>query len=201
MAVAALLAPERHDGMSYRPTGPELLSGKQMAAIVARVVGHRVLALKLPFWLFRKVARQQGIDPLQISGFRYYMQEMARGAFATDGGVTDVVAELTGAPAESFETTARRYAAMPFARQSVGNRIRAFARFNLTPFHPGYDLARFDRQKGFPVPPNPSLSIDDEHWRIERARQMARGYGTPRDSPLPRIVPVEGEGALLRAAS
>ena len=31
------------------------------------------------------------------------------------------------------------------------------------------NLNRYDRQHGFPVPPNPSLSIDDPHWRLEHA--------------------------------
>lgn len=174
VAVAALLQPERHAGMSYRPTGPALLSGRDMAAIAAKVVGHPVVPLNLPFWLFRKVARQQRINPLEISGFRFYVEEMRRGVFELDGGVTTVVEDLTGTPAESFETTARRYAAMPFARQTFGNRLKAFANFNLTPFFVGYDLDKWDRQKGLPTPPKPSLSIDDERWCEEHHHLMAR---------------------------
>ena len=64
------------------------------------------------------------------------MEDMKRGTFAFEGGVTDVVERLTGAPAESFETTARRYAAMPFARQSFANRLKAIAAFGLTPSIP-----------------------------------------------------------------
>ena len=174
VAAAVLAAPERHAGMSYRPTGPQLLSGRDMAAIVSKVVGHSVMTVDLPFWMFTKVAQQQRVDPMQISGFRHYIEEMKRGAFQFEGGVTDVVAELTGTPAESFETTARRYAAMPFARQTLSNRIRALISFNLTPFYPGYNLKRWDRQTGFPLPPNPSLSIDDERWRDDHSLQNAR---------------------------
>ena len=68
VAAAVLVAPERHAGMTYRPTGPELLSGRDMARIVAKVVQHAVVPVDLPFWMFRKVARQQRIDPIQISG-------------------------------------------------------------------------------------------------------------------------------------
>src|SRR5215831_14733586 len=56
-AVAALMAPERHGGKTYRPTGPQLLSGREMAEIVAKVVGYRVWAVEVPFWLFGKTAR------------------------------------------------------------------------------------------------------------------------------------------------
>ncbi len=187
VAVAVLMAPERHAGMRYRPTGPKLLSGRDMAEVIAGVVGHRVRAVQLPFWMFCKVARQQQVDPLLISGFRYYMEEMKRGTFALDGGVTGIVEELTGAPAEDFATIARRYAAMPFARQTAANRLKAFGRFALAPFYPGYDLDRWDREKGFPVPPHASLSIDDAQWRAEHGRQMARAVLPRRDAHGPLL--------------
>jgi uncharacterized protein YbjT (DUF2867 family) len=172
VVVAALMAPEHYAG-SYRPTGPKLLSGKDMAEVIARVVGHRVIPINLPFWMFCKVAQQQRVDPIQISGFRYYVEEVKRGTFELEGGITNVVEELTGVPAESFEITARRYASMPFAKQTFGNRLKAFINFNLTPFYPGYNLERWDRHKGFPMSPNPTLSIDDDRWRSEHRLQNA----------------------------
>jgi len=167
VAAALLIDPTGHEGKTYRPTGPALLSGKDMAAEVAKVLGRRVTAVNLPFWVFRKVARQQRINPLLISGFRFYVEEMKRGTFELNGGVTDVVCDLTGTPAESFEATARRYAAMPFAKPTTFNKLKAFLRFNLTPFYRGYDLEKWDREKAFPVPPAASLSIDDAEWRSE----------------------------------
>ena len=172
--VAVLEEPERHAGMTYRPTGPKLLTGKDMAAIAARVVGHPVMPFKLPFWLFRKVAQQQGVDPFQVSSLRHYVEDNRNGGFSFEGGVTTVLQDLTGRPAESFETTARRYAAMPFARQTLANRLKAFANFNLTLLYPGYDLDRIDRNFGFPTPPAPSFSIEDERWRREHSQMMAR---------------------------
>ncbi len=167
--VAALLDPERHAGNTYRPTGPELLSGYDMAAIVAKVVGNLVWPVELPFWMFLRVARMQKVDPFLLSAYRYYIQDHKRGAFEFEGGTNHVVDELTGKPAESFETTARRYAAHPFARKTWSNRVRAFVNFNRVPFSPGYNLDRFDREHGFPVPPHPTLSIDDPRWRREHA--------------------------------
>ena len=185
-AAAILLQPDRHAGMSYRPTGPKLLSGRDMAAIAAKVTGHPVLPVKLPFWLFRKVARQQRVNPLEISGLRHYAEEMRRGTFALDGGVTSVVEDLTGHPAEDFETTARRYAAMPFARPTAANRLKALLAFTLVPFWPGYDLDEWDRQKGFPMPANPSLSIDDPQWREDHYHLMTR---QPRPLPVRSLLP------------
>lgn len=173
-AVEALINPERHAGQIYRPTGPSLLSGEDMAAIIAKVVGHPVLPVRLPFALFRKVARQQKIDPFLISGFRHYIEDMKNGAFEFAGGVTNVVEELTGTQAEDFEVTARRYAAMPFAKQTLGNRLKALVNFGLTPFYPGYDLDRLDRGWGFPLPPNPTLSMSDPRWRDAHRGQMTQ---------------------------
>ena len=173
-AVAVLLAPERHHGMTYRPTGPKLLSGKDMATIVAKVVGHGVRAVNLPFWLFSKVARRQGVDPFLVSTFRHYMEDMRSGAFAFEGGVTDTVEALTGMPAESFEVTVRRYAALPFARQSLTNRFKAFAGFAVTPVLPGYDLPRLERQWGFPGTQKLTLPLDDKRWRAEHTQLMAQ---------------------------
>jgi uncharacterized protein YbjT (DUF2867 family) len=185
---AVLLAegPDRHAGKHYRPTGPRLLDGREMAAIVAKAVGHGVVPIDMPIWMLSKVARQQGIDPFEISSLRHYMQDMREGTFAFEGGVTDVVEALTGVPAESFETTARRYAALPFARQTLANRLRAFIAFNLTPFYPGYDFDRWDKAMAFPPAPRPTLSIEDERWRREHAAQMA-AHREPSSQPTARL--------------
>ena len=190
---ATLLAegPDRHAGKSYRPTGPQLLNAREMAAIVARVVGHRVLPINLPIWMLGKVAQQQGIDPYQISVLRYYMEDMKHGTFSFEGGVTNVVEELTGTAAESFETTARRYAAMPFARQTFGNQLKAFVNFNLTPFYPGYNFDKWDRKMRLPRPANPTLSIADETWQSTHRSQMETHAGRP--ATLRRLLVVNGK--------
>ena len=167
--------------------GRKLLDGREMAAIVAKAVGHRVMPINLPFWMLGKVAQQQGIDPYSISVLRHYMEDMKRGTFAFEGGVTQVVEELTGTPAESFETSARRYAALPFARQTFGNRLKAFISFNLTPFYRGYNFDKLDRQLRVHMPARPSFCIDDEQWRAGHQAQMAgsSSAGRPRPVPLP----------------
>ena len=97
---------------------------------------------------------------------------MKAGVFEFEGGVTDDLQHLTGRSAESFETTARRYAALPFARQTAANRVKAFAKFMATPFLPGYNLGRLERHWDMPVPPNPSLGIEDARWRGEHRAMM-----------------------------
>ncbi len=174
-AAAALLMddPAKHVGKSYRPTGTELLSGKDMASIIAKVVGHGVVPVNLPLWMFRKVARMQRIDPYQIAVLIQYVQDNKQGAFSFAGGVTNVMEEITGRPAESFETTARRYAALPFASQTFANRLKAFINFNITPFYPAYNLKKYERSLELPMPAKPLYCMEDERWTKSHAEQMA----------------------------
>ncbi len=165
VVVAALADPARHAGRSYRPTGPELLSGRDMAAVIGRVVGRRVQPVDMPFWLFARVARMQGVSAFQLAGFRRYLQDHRDGAFALDGGVSDTVRELTGTPAESFETTTRRYAALPFAQPTLRNRLRAFGQFMRAPLSPGYDLSGSERDH--PLPTAPRAAMASERWLAE----------------------------------
>jgi len=123
--------------------------------------------------MFRKVARMQKVDPFQIYALLKYVQDNRQGAFSYEGGVTDVMQELTGRPAESFETTARRYAAMPFAQQTFANRLKAFVNFNITPFYPGYNVAAYERKFEFPVPSRPLQCMEDEGWKKAHGEQMA----------------------------
>jgi uncharacterized protein YbjT (DUF2867 family) len=184
--VAAVLlteGPERHAGKSYRPTGPKLLDARDMAHAVAKAVGHPVVQMPMPVWLLAKVARQQGVDPFEISSIRHYIQDVRDGTFAFEGGVTSVVEDLSGAPAESFEATAKRYAALPFAKPTFGNRLKAFVNFSLAPFYPGTDFDRWDKRMAFPRAPLPTLSIADARWRAEHAAQMAVHAGSALRAP------------------
>lgn len=174
--VAAVIAdPARHAGKCYRPTGPALLSAKDIARAIGKVVGSPVLSVNIPFWMFVRAARLQGVDPFEISGYRFYMEDHRRGAFEFDGGVSDVVRELTGAPAEPFETTVARYAAMPFARRTLGNRVRAFLLFNRVPFQPGWNLDKFDRDHLFPILPAAEYCANNDDWKADRNRPTAAG--------------------------
>jgi len=166
-AVALLRDPEPHAGRSYRPTGPQLLSGRDMAASIARVIGRSVRPVDLPFWMFLKVARLDGINPHEALNWRDYLRDHLAGAFAMGGGVTEVVKELTGRPAEPFDRIAARYAAAPQARRTPANMARFVARMAVLPFVPQLGIDRYARAHGFPAAPSPRLSIEDARWRAE----------------------------------
>jgi uncharacterized protein YbjT (DUF2867 family) len=161
VAVALLQNPDRHVGKRYRPTGPSLLSTAEAADVLSRVLERRVRPVPMPFWLFAKAARLQGVDAFTVSLLARYVEDHRQGAFER-GAPNDVVAELTGAPAESFETTARRYAALPVARRGIGATLRAAFDFLRTPFAPGYDLAAIEHR--FPRPAAVHPSMTDRMW-------------------------------------
>lgn len=167
--IAAILIddPANHAGKSYRPTGPKLLSAQDMAAILQKVIGNRVRPIKLPFWMFLKLARMQGVDPFQVYSLRDYMEDHKQGTFEFEGGVSDVLQQLTGSPSENFETTTRRYAALPFARKTLSNRLRALLNFMIAPFYPGYNLTRYEREHEFPMPAKPQLCMNSEQWKTD----------------------------------
>lgn len=172
VVVATLLDPARHAGKSYRPTGPKLLTGTEMATVIGRVVGHKVRHVRTPLWMFYKGAKALGMQPILLSGLRYWLQDNDRGAFAV-GAPNDTVRELTGKEAEDFETIARRHAALPASRQSFTARLAASARFMALPMMPGFDPEAYDRAQEHPVPPTPHLALDDTDWRASHRTESS----------------------------
>ena len=168
VAVAALMDPERHAGKSYRPTGPQLLGVEDMAKAIGRAVGRSVKVVPTPPWLFMKAARMSGYPIDVFSGVRYYIDDHKRGVFELGAPTTDVL-DVTGRPAEDFETIARRYAVLPRNQRTLANWLREFAQFMLAPLSPGFDLNRYDRELRRPFPSVPQFTTDSEVWRHEHA--------------------------------
>ncbi len=166
VAVSALINPSRHAGKSYRPTGPALLGAQEMAHAIGRAVRRSVRVVPTPTWMFLKGMRMDGFPNDVMSAIRYYIDDHRRGAFEVGAPTTDVL-EVTGRPAEDFETIARRYAALPRNRRRLGNRVREFAEFLIAPLRPGPNLDRYDRGLRRPLPSTPQLALDSEVWRRE----------------------------------
>jgi hypothetical protein len=118
--------------------------------------------------MFMKTARMAGLSIDLIGGVRYYLDDHKRGAFELGAPTTDVL-DVTGRPAEDFETIARRYAALPENRRTFGNRLRQLARLIATPLSPGFDLDRYDRELRRPFPSAPRFAPDSKVWRREHA--------------------------------
>ncbi|MGH9739051.1 MAG: NmrA family NAD(P)-binding protein [Candidatus Acidiferrales bacterium] len=179
VVVAALMDPDKHAGKQYRPTGPVLLSGNDMAEILSRVLRRKVRRIDLPWWLFLKASRRQNAGAFLMTGLRYYIEDHKQGAFALSAPTNDVL-EVTGRPAEDFETTARRYAARPEAQRNFVNWLRTFVDFMRNPLSPGYNPERLDRELRIPKPPAPHLAMANERWKVEHGAQFTQRPATER---------------------
>lgn len=166
VAATVLMDPARHAGKSYRPTGPELLGANEMAQAIGRAIGRPLRVIPTPAWLFMKSARMAGLSIDTLSNIRYYIDDHKRGAFEAGAPTTDVL-DVTGRPAEDFETIARRYAAQPFNQRTLGNWLREFARFMMAPLTPGLNFDRYDRELRRPFPSSPRFTVESAIWRNE----------------------------------
>jgi len=188
VCAAALIDPQRHGGQRYRPTGPELLDTNEMAAAIGRAVGRSVHALPMPLWMFMRAARLDGFSAAVLSEFPHYVEDHRQGAFEL-GAPNDVVQQVTGREAETFEAIARRHAAR--VKRGFGPAIRQFAKFMAVPLVPGFDAARYHRALRTPFPVQPRYAIRSGTWRAEHgispgarpARDTTSSAGEVRPAP------------------
>ena len=182
VAAAILAEPHRHEGRRYRITGPALIDANDIVATLSKVLGRTVRRLEAPEWMLNKIAAYRGEPRYDMAVFRHYLVDHRQGAFAF-GAPTEVVREVTGHPAESFETTVRTYAARPEARRGGAAFRTALAEFMLAPLWRGYDHAAYERQLGLPSVDRPLYAMEDEAWKADRAR--------PEAGPVTRFAGVE----------
>ena len=172
VAVGALLDPHRHDGLAYRPTGPKLLSGKDIADVVSEALGRRVRLMEIPPWMFMRAvrvnAKRLGADMYFESGLRHYLPETALGSWEV-GGPTTHVRDVAGVEPEDFLTIARRYVKGADTRRTAGNMLREIGKLTLTGLVPAHRLDRFDRRQQHPGPARPRYSGESAMWQGEHA--------------------------------
>jgi len=170
VAVGALLDPHRHDGRAYRPTGPTLLSGAEMADAIGEALGRRVRHIDMPARMFMKALRvngkRLGYDRFFQSGMRHSVPESALGTWEV-GGPTTHVRDVAGVEPEDFLTIARRYVGGPESRRTAGNFMRQLWNMMLIGVVPMHRLDRFDRLQQHPYPAHPRLAGESVVWRNE----------------------------------
>jgi len=143
--------PAKHIGKTYRPTGPRIISYKDVAQIFGKILGKKVKIMEVSESMLLKALRSYGYDMYECENMRYYVRDVGQNAFVVGGGVTSVVKDITGREPEDFETIARRqFAGMPEAEQSVGNKLKAIRNFIRMLLIPTPDMATYERQQSFP---------------------------------------------------
>ena len=170
VAVGALLDPHRHDGRAYRPTGPTLLTGAEIADTIGEALGRRVRHIEIPPWMFMKAIRvygkRYGFDLFYQSGLRRYGPESALGSWEL-GAPTTHVRDVAGVEPEDFLTIARRYVTAPDCRPTVGNLMGRLWEMMLIGVMPAHNLDKFERLQQHPQPVHPRLSGESAVWRSE----------------------------------
>jgi len=162
--VATLIDPQSHVGQDYRPTGPELLSGSDMAEIFARVIGRKVAFRDIPGRLLSKVAAAQGFPLFEIAQLAYYLEDQKMGAFEV-GAPTNHVRLLTGSEPENFETALRRHVASdPMADTNVRNQLRMMRTMIRAVLTRLPDLPAWEDNQGHPTLKSPLLAVDSDDW-------------------------------------
>jgi len=184
VAVGALLDPHRHDGRAYRPTGPTMLSGAEIAEAVGEALGRRVRHREIPEWMFMRAvrinAKRLGLDLFFESSLRHFLPEYALGTYEF-GGPTTHVRDVAGVEPEDFLTIARRYVAGSDCRRTAGNLIRQIWNTVLIGLVPMHRLDKFDRQQQHPQPAHPRYSGESAVWRnqhTETADSAEHRFGT-----------------------
>ena len=71
--------------------------------------------------------------------------------------------------AETFEATARRFAALPHNAPTLGNRLRAWCRFMIVPCGRGLDADTFIAARELPLASKPQYAMDNKEWKASHA--------------------------------
>ena len=175
--VAEILArPEGHAGKTYRPTGPELLSPQDIAAILAKVLGRKVTYRHAPRRMALKVLR--GRLPLYaLAAYSQYAIDYQKNAFGVNAP-TDVVRRITGREAEDFETIARRYAdTSPEARPSFAIKFKLMLGLIISLLRPAPKTAPYLALDEFSERSHVVFSADSPEWRHSHEPQASEPSG------------------------
>lgn len=163
--VAALIDPATHAGKTYRPTGPELLSPNEIAAIMGKVLGRKVKYVDIPESMLMKALKVGGFPEMASTQLRLYTDEYRRGTFAVHAP-NNVVKELTGREPEDFETITRRMvASRPEAVQTIANKLKAIVNFVKIPFAMRANADVIERRREHVLLKSPTFVQDSQTWR------------------------------------
>lgn len=175
IAAGVLAHPENHIGKVYRPTGPQLISGHDVAAIFGQILERQVRYQNISTRMFAKAALALGFSNFEVAQIRHYVEELRAGAYAV-GAPTDCVEQVCDRPAEDFEITARRYIHNPklvFPGLKIGSKGYAVYLMAKTMLIPVPDLDRWEGDRGYPLLHRPLLAHQSDDWlEVAEQRQL-----------------------------
>jgi len=171
-----LMDPGPHHQKTYRITGPALISHHDVIRTYARVLGRDVKPMTISRKMFFKSLKAMGFPTYQIYNVNYYMDELENGAFSFDGGVTSVVADITGQEPESFETILkRRVSEAGLSKRSMGGALKSMLFFMKILITRCPDLKAFKAQQEFPTFLTPPLyAYENSEWCKEHRNRESK---------------------------
>lgn len=165
VTVAALEDPATHAGKTYRPTGPELLSPNEIAAVMGKVLKRRVSYNDISEKMLMKALKAQGFTGAMPTQLLLYLREYRKGAFAIHAP-NRVVSELTGRDPMDFEEITRRAVAEnDRARQNMRNRISAFGGFLKMLATAAVNAEQLEKEREHVLLQSPKYALESETWR------------------------------------
>ncbi len=177
-AVAAhiLKDPAKHAGKAYRPTGPKILSTQEMADIIGKILGRKVVAKKMSKQMFRKAVKAAGLPIHTYSQVADYNEEAFNGTMEVSAP-TSVVKEIVGRDPEDFETIAKRYIAdSSVVKPSVVNKLRALKNLMKVMLTRVPDLESYRRAQGHPTLISPEFCYQNKEWKAEHEAAAPVGH-------------------------
>jgi len=174
VASAILVDPRDHVGRSYRPTGPEVMTPNDVAAVLTTILGRKVKYRNTSYKMFSKAAVAQGFPLHEIAHLRHYVRDLLDGAFAL-GAPTSHVLDVTGREAEPFEVTAQRYVKRPeliHPQLQIGTKSEAYRFLARMIATRAPDLDVWERQQGYPLLKDPVPSMNHAAWKAAAERRQ-----------------------------
>jgi len=176
ISAGVLAQPDNHLSKVYRPTGPKLISGYDVADIMGDILDRPVKYQPVSIPLFAKAAKALGFSNFEMAQIRHYAQEVQHGTYAI-GAPTDHIELVCDRPPEAFETTARRYIQNPglvFPKLRFGNRWYALQLLVKTLLTRVPDLDHWESKRGYPLLSAPALAHESDEWReVAQQKQLA----------------------------
>ena len=166
VSVAALIDPAKHDGKTYRPTGPKALSIPDIANLLTILSGRKIKVQDMSMKLFFKVAKASGIPVYEAFISENYFLDGMKGTFEINTPSNDVY-EVTGQQPEPFDKVAKRYLALPEAQPTFSNKLKAMRDFMKIVATPAYNINKYVKEMNFPVPTRSQLAFDSAIWQQE----------------------------------
>ena len=173
VAAESLVNPAPYVGKTIRPTGPRLMSPQDLVESFSRVTGRKVKYDNISEKLFLKSLQFMKIPVHFQAQVRRYVEDYRKGSFEI-GAPNDVVLEMTGKPAEDFDTIVRRYIKNhdDVTRPTFGNKLKAIRGFISLIFTAAVDLDKLEKDREYPVVKDPKYSIDYAPWHQSHSGQL-----------------------------